>query len=174
MRKKYEDMNLEIQKLRKENDNLRRKIDGFSNRTSQILDNVQIGMPYCLFKMKYKRISICLDLKQRKQRDSNINTILEKLEEITKKQDTAGMKNWFLILDMDIYFIVYLDLKQTTPQERDPNIHKILEILEELKKQGGERLHPADALLKYHQEHQTFKAVGISLPRMKGNIIFIQ
>ena len=173
MRKKYEDMNLEIQKLRKENDNLRRKIDGFSNRTSQILDNVQIGMPYCLFKMKYKRISICLDLKQRKQRDSNINTILEKLEEITKKQDTAGMKMLFLILDMYIYFIVYIDLKQTT-QERDPNIHKILEILEELKKQGGERLPAADSLLKYHQEHQTFKAVGISLPRMKGNIIFIQ
>jgi len=144
MRKKYEDMNLEIQKLRKENDNLRRKIDGFSNRTSQILDNVQIGMPYCLFKMKYKRISICLDLKQRKQRDSNINTILEKLEEITKKQ---GMKILFWTC---IYFYVYLDLKQTTPKERDPNIHKILEILEELKKQGGERPPDEYSLLKYH------------------------
>jgi len=163
MRKRYEDMNVEIQKLRKENDNLRRKIDGFSNRTSQILDNVQIGMPYCLFKMKYKRISICLDLKQRKQREK---------EEITKKQETAGMKFLFLIWFIYIFYL-YLDLKQTT-QERDPNIHKILEILEELKKQGGERLHPADALLKYHQEHQTFKAVGISLPKIKGNIIFIQ
>ena len=160
MRKKYEDMNLEIQKLRKENDNLRRKIDGFSNRTSQILDNVQIGMPYCLFKMKYKRISICLDLKQRKQRDSNINTILEKLEEITKKQETAGMKFLFLIWFMYIYiYYLYLDLKQTTPKELDPNIHKILEILEELKKQGGERPPAEDSLLKYHQEHQTFKAV---------------
>jgi len=74
---------------------------------------------------------------------------------------------------MYIYFIVYLDLKRTT-KERDPNIHKILEILEELKKQGGERPPAEDSLLKYHQEHQTFKAVGISLPRMKGNIIFLQ
>ena len=96
MRKKYEDMNVEIQKLRKENDNLRRKIDGFSNRTSQILDNVQIGMPYCLFKMKYKRISICLDLKQRKQREK---------EEITKKQETAGMKFLFLIWFIYIFYL---------------------------------------------------------------------
>ena len=107
-------------------------------------------------------------MKQRKQRDSNINTILEKLEEITKKQ---GMKILFWTC---IYFYVYLDLKQTTPKEGDPNIHKILEILEELKKQGGERPPAEDSLLKYHQEHNTFKAVGISLPRMKGNIIFIQ
>ena len=98
MRKKYEDMNLEIQKLRKENDNLRRKIDGFSNRTSQILDNVQIGMPYCLFKMKYKRISICLDLKQRKQREK---------EEITKKQETAGMKFLFLIWFIYIFYCLF-------------------------------------------------------------------